>query len=192
MFCPHCGTARRGGDKFCASCGASFSGTPVQAATQTEPVSAERIGGWLILVALGLFLAPFLLAYGAFDSLSMLSDGGFDVLEQAVPGLGIAIAIELVIDVVLIFVTVYLLFLFKDKKRIFPKYYRWYLIGAMAYLFLDYVTLLSLSTPYAEMQEILDETIAETTPSVIAGAISSAIWIAYTLKSKRVARTFVN
>jgi len=161
-------------------------------ATQTAVVqNYEKIGGWLILVGIGLVLTPFLLAYGVFDSLSLLSDGGLKAMNSLIPGLGSAIAFELVLDTILIFVALYLIFLFKDKKKNFPKYYIWYLSASIAYLVLDYIILASLSTTNSEMQAILDSTLSESLGSLVGTTVASAIWIAYMLKSKRVASTFI-
>lgn len=192
MFCTKCGSKRKEGDKFCVSCGASYDTDSPNIAAQT-PVKQnyEKIGGWLILVGIGLVLTPFLLAYGVFDSLSLLSDGGFEAINSVVPGLGSAIAFELVLDTVLVFVALYLIFLFKDRKKNFPKYYIWYLGASIAYLVLDYIILASLSTTNSEMQAILDSTLSESLGSLLGTTIVNAIWIAYMLKSKRVAGTFI-
>jgi hypothetical protein len=193
MFCSKCGNQRKENDKFCAKCGASFN-NEANTATTTQSTPAlqkyDKIGGWLVLVAIGLFITPFLLAYGVFDSVSLLSDGGLEVMNSVVPGLGSAIAFELVLDTILVFVALYLIFLFKDKKKTFPKYYIWYLGASVAYLILDYIILASLSTTNSEMQAILNSTLEESLGSLIGTTIVSAIWIAYMLKSKRVAGTF--
>jgi len=192
MFCTKCGNKRKEDEKFCVSCGASFDTDSPNVATQTAVVqNYEKIGGWLILVGIGLVLTPFLLAYGVFDSLSLLSDGGLKAMNSLIPGLGSAIAFELVLDTILIFVALYLIFLFKDKKKNFPKYYIWYLSASIAYLVLDYIILASLSTTNSEMQAILDSTLSESLGSLVGTTVASAIWIAYMLKSKRVASTFI-
>lgn len=193
MFCQKCGKKEeKEGDKFCASCGALFTGNETFSAAQSAITvqKYEKIGGWLVFVAIGLFLAPFLLAYGVFDSLSLLSDGGLGAMNSVVPGLGWAIAFELVLDTILVFVVLYLIFLFKDKKKNFPKYYIWYLGASIAYLVLDYIILVSLSTTNLETQAILDSTLEESLGLLIGTTVVSAVWIAYVLKSKRVAATF--
>lgn len=193
MFCPKCGDQRKGSDRFCAKCGASFnnnSGTPSTARLTPTTPKYDKIGGWLVLVAIGIFITPFLLAYGVFDSLSLLSDGGLGAMNSIVPGLGSTIAFELILDTVLVFIALYLIFLFKDKKKTFPKYYIWYLGASVAYPILDYIILASFSTENSEMQSILNSTLEESLGSLIGTTIVSAIWIAYMLKSKRVAGTF--
>lgn len=192
MFCIKCGNKRKEGDKFCASCGTTLGKDSPNGATETVVTqNYEKIGGWLILVGIGLVLMPFLLAYGVFDSLPLLSNGGLETMNSLIPGLGSAIAFELALDTILIFVTLYLAFLFKDKKKNFPKYYIWYLSASIIYLVLDYMILASFSTTNSEMRGILDSTLSESLGSLIRTTVASVIWIAYMLKSKRVAGTFI-
>ncbi|MAZ30213.1 hypothetical protein CL655_02960 [bacterium] len=199
MFCEKCGQKREEKDKFCAHCGASFNGDTATVIEQPVPVQQpapkveryESIGGWLYLVGFGLFITPFILAYGVFDTFSLVSDGSLSELDSLVPGLANAIWFELIMDTALFFAVIYLIFLFRGMKREFPKYFVWYMAVSIAYLVIDYALVASLTTSSGEMRNILDATLDEQIGSMTGAIFGSVIWIAYMKKSKRVAGTFV-
>lgn len=169
MFCEKCGQKRDEKDKFCAHCGASFNGDSPTANEQPTPIQQstpkveqyDSIGGWLYLVGFGLFVTPFILAYGIFDTFSLVSDGSLSELDSLVPGLANAIWFELIMDTALFFAVIYLIFLFRGMKREFPKYFVWYMAVSIAYLVIDYALVASLTTSSSEMQNILDATLDE-------------------------------
>lgn len=198
MFCERCGHKRGQEDKFCAYCGTSLiegnmvrseRSVPVQKPTQNIE-QYDRIRGWLYLVGFGLFVTPFILAYGIFDSFSLLSDSSMSQIDNFVPGLANAVRFELIMDTALFFTVMYLIFLFREKSRLFPKYFMWYLVVSIAYLVIDYTLVASLTTSSSEMRDILDTTVSEQAVSITGAILGSLIWIAYIQKSKRVAGTF--
>jgi len=197
MFCEKCGKRKKEGDKFCADCGASF-GTVEQVTIQPESVprnvNAEynSIGGWLYVVGFGLFVTPFILGYGVIESFSLVSDGSLVELDSIAPGFTNAIWFELIMDSTFFLFVIYLLFLFKDRKSMFPKYFIWYLAGSVAYLFVDYAVFASISTSNSEIADILDSVLQEQIGSMVSVIIGSIVWAAYMLKSKRVKGTFIN
>ena len=199
MFCEKCGQKRDEKDKFCAHCGASFNGDTATVIEQPAPVQQtaqkveryDSIGGWLYLVGFGLFITPFILAYGVFDTFSLVSDGSLSELDSLVPGLANAIWFELIMDTALFFAVIYFIFLFRERKKEFPKFFVWYMAVSIAYLVIDYALLASLTTSSSEMRDILDATLEEQVGSMTGTIIASIIWIAYMKKSKRVAGTFV-
>lgn len=199
MFCEKCGEKRDNNDKFCAHCGASFNGDSPTVVEQSTPVQrsapkVERynsIGGWLYLVGFGLFVTPFILAYGIFDTFSLVSDGSLSELDRLVPGLANAIWFELIMDTALFFAVIYFIFLFRGLKTEFPKYFVWYMAVSITYLVIDYALLASLTTSSSEMRDILDTILDEQIGSMTGAIIGSIIWIAYMKKSKRVIGTFV-
>ncbi len=199
MFCEKCGQKRDGDDKFCAHCGASFNGnSPIvneQRTPAQQPASKieryDNIGGWLYLVGFGLFITPFILAYGVFDSFSLISDSSMSEMNELVPGLANIIWFELIMDIALFFAVIYFIFLFRERRSEFPKYFVWYMAISIAYLVIDYALLASLTTSSSEMRDILDTTLDEQIGSMTGAIIGSIIWIAYMKKSKRVTGTFV-
>lgn len=199
IFCEKCGLKRDEEDKFCAHCGTSFDGDTATVGEQSAPVQqhtpkVERyngIGGWLYLVGFGLFVTPFILAYGIFDTFSLVSDGSLSELDSLVPGLANAIWFELIMDTALLFAVIYLIFLFRGMKFEFPKYFVWYMAVSITYLVIDYALVASLTTSSSEMRNILDATLDEQIGSMTGAIIGSVIWITYMKKSKRVAGTFI-
>lgn len=194
MFCTNCGKENKEKDKFCAQCGGSLVVKNVMVPpTQQNSISEyTKIGGWLYVVGFGLFITPFLLAYGVFDSLSLVLDDSFITVGEQISGMVSALWFEIIVDAILILVAVYLIFLFREKKREFPKYYIWYMTVSIVYLLADYVMMSSLTTTSSEMREILDSTMSEELGTTIRVIVASLIWIVYMNKSKRVAGTFIN
>lgn len=199
MFCEKCGQKREEKDKFCAHCGASFNGDTSTVIERPEPAQQpapkveryEGIGGWLYLVGFSLFITPFVLAYGVFDTFSLVSDGSLSELDSLVPGLANAIWFELIMDTALFFAVIYIIFLFRGLKTEFPMYFVWYMAVSIAYLVIDYALVASLTTTSSEMREILDVTLDEQISSMVGAIIGSVIWIVYMKKSKRVKGTFI-
>jgi len=191
IFCTHCGKESEDTDKFCAHCGTPLCGDPEAVAALQNTQDYNKIGGWLYVVGGALFITPFVLAYKIFDSLSLVLNSNFLSVSDQVTGMVPALWFEIVIDAVFILVSVYLIFLFKEKKREFPKYYVWYLWASVVYVLADYVLLASLTTTSSEMREILDTTMSEEAGSLTQVIIGSIIWVLYMNKSKRVAGTFV-
>ncbi len=199
MFCEKCGHKRDEKDKFCSHCGAPFTdGSPIineqPTPVKQSTLKVERydiIGGWLYLVGFVLFITPFILAYGIFDTISLISDNSLYELDSLVPGLANAVWFELIMDTGLLLAVIYLAFLFRGMKREFPKYFVWYMTVSIAYLVIDYALLASLTTSSSEMRDVLDATLSEEVASMTGAIIGSIIWIAYMKKSKRVAGTFI-
>ncbi len=199
MFCEKCGKGREERDKFCANCGASFISNGTSVTEQSVHIQHadqkveqyNKIGGWLYLVGFGLFVTPFILAYGIFDTLSLFSDGSLSELDDLVPGLASAIWFEVIMDTALFFAVIYLIFLFRERRNEFPKHFVWYMAISIAYLVIDYAIVASFTTASSEMRDVLDATLEEQISSMTGAIVGSIIWIAYMKKSKRVAGTFV-
>ncbi len=189
MFCSKCGKENGENDAFCAQCGTSTS--KPQTLSTISYASTQKIGGWLYVVALGLFVTPFLLAYGVFDSLSLIFDGTIVYVNEEIPGMSLLIWFEIVLDLVMALIIAYIIFLFVNKRHEFPKYYIWYLIASLVYLLADYAMAASLTTANPEMKVVLEETLTEQISDIISAIIGSIIWVLYMKKSKRVATTFV-
>lgn len=155
--------------------------------SQEDPL---RIGGWLILVAFGVTLAPFriigdfLMIYGP-----MISQGTWRVLVT--PGSEVyspfwvpILAFEITYNIAMGAAAIWLALLFFTKHRYFPKLYIAILGASLLGILLD-AGLVSLALPE---ESILG---GETSKEFIRTLIVSAIWIPYMLKSERVKATFI-
>jgi len=148
------------------------------------------LGGWLILVAIGLVLNP--LKIGALvvaTFLPIFQNGTWALLttpgEEAYHVLwGPVILFELVGNLVMIAIAVALLVLFFRRSRHFPKTYIFFMLGSLLFILVD-AWAVSLVLPE---EPILDP---ETLKEVMRWALACVIWVPYMLSSKRVANTFV-
>lgn len=156
----------------------------------SEEDRIKGIGGWLILVGIGIVFSPIRIAGHIFPVYSEVFKSGVWG-ELTTPGspnyhplwapllLG-----EIGTNLLLIAVWIFIAVLFFSKKRSFPKWY----IGVMAFS-LGFMVLNALSIkivlPDAPLFD--RETVVEIGRTVVA----AAIWIPYMLTSERVANTFV-
>lgn len=195
MFCKHCGKQVGESEKFCASCG-----NPVSAVAETPKETAaaknlKGLGGWLVLVILGLFAIVLFQIYGVYESVTMFTDGTVEFLsdpssEVYIPGYGGLLKFEFIAEILFLAAAVYLIYLFFRKSKKFPKYYVPFLAIAVIYAIIDYALLASVSVS-GEVQQIIDETLSEQGGEIGRAVISALIWGAYMKKSKRVKATFV-
>jgi hypothetical protein len=150
-------------------------------------VHYDQIGGWLILIALGLFFNPIRLAID-------FSDGGYfksfqwKILTDATygaynPKLGLYVLIEFVINIVLICYSVFLCSIFIMRRSSFPMFMIIFLLANLAIHFMDVMAGTSLG---------LTEFTKENSSKVLRTSIAAIIWVPYLLRSERVKGTFVN
>jgi len=150
----------------------------------------EGIGGWLILVTIGLVTSLVLMVVGLTqDVLPAFAGGAWDKLTTAgSPHYHPLWAPLLIMEVsgttfFILFSLVILVLLFM-KKRFVPLVVIIFLLANLAFVITDY--LLGMNIPLvASMPD-------ESTPTqILRQAISCAIWVPYFLRSKRVKNTFV-
>ena len=149
------------------------------------------LGGWLILVGIGVVVSPFrLLAelgqiYGPF-----FSDGLYEVLttpgtDAYHPLWSTIIWGEVIGNVIIMLAAIYLIFMFFGKKALFPKLYIWIAVGSVVFFVLD-----------ALLAKIVIPEVPFFDPDTIKGMVNSiitlVIWVPYMMLSKRVRVTFVN
>jgi hypothetical protein len=155
-----------------------------------DEVRLRGLGGWLILVGIGLCLGPFVqgfqLAQGweSFFSLAtwrnVTTPGG----ESYHPLFGPTLVLELAGNIFLTGVSLLAVSLFFLKHRAFPRVYIALLAGNAVFLLLDYLLVAQIST--ADPAAVRDS--MRNCTRAMVGAL---IWISYTLRSKRVRHTFV-
>ena len=160
-------------------------------------VSRHRgLGGWLILVIIGLFATVLWQVYGVYESITLFTDGAVEVLSNPasgayIPGYAGALKFEFIAEILFLAFAVYLIFLFFKKSKKFPKYYVPFLITSVVYIVLDYIILSSLTIPSSEMKQIIDEILSEQGIEIGRTALAAIVWGLYMTKSKRVKTTFV-
>ena len=149
----------------------------------------EGIAGWLILVAIGIVVQPFRLIsnFGPLY-LEIFSRGIFGSLTNPEaasynPVLALFLAIEIVYNVVMFAVSIWLIFLFFKKRSFFPKLYIIVAFLSIVFIPLDawLATLLVPDRPFFD---------APSQEEFLRVVIGSAIWVPYMLMSKRVKATF--
>lgn len=152
--------------------------------------NVEGIGGWLVLVALGVVFSPIRIVLELFSIYSgLFSDGTWEFLttpstELYHPLWAPIILGELFINGALVLAWIVAIFLFFSKKRIFPKWYIGILLFTLVFIILD---AFAIKVVLPSEPAFDDETAKELVRSIIA----SLIWIPYMLFSKRVRATFI-
>jgi hypothetical protein len=150
-------------------------------------MSPQPIGGWLILIAIGLMITPpralyFMISNNLFDQSvwNALMDPSNEMYHTLWPA---AIIYELLSNLFISGMAVFCLVLLFTKRDIFPRVMIVYLASNVLLLLGDY--LVTSGIPAVDQND--NESAREFFRSVVA----SAIWIPYMLKSARVKETFV-
>lgn len=151
----------------------------------------KGLGGWLILVGIGITISPFITSYQLYSLyIPIFQDGSFDMLTNPaysmyIPNFETLIYIEIAINCIIIVASFYLMYLFYSKNRLFPKLYIALAAFYPVFLLADAwaVNFVMPDVP------IFDE---ETIKQVSRSVIGAVIWIPYMLMSERVKNTFVN
>lgn len=156
-----------------------------------EETRLTGLGGWLTIVGFGLIVTPIVIFNLLLtEHLPLFTDGSFALLtsessEYYVPGLSFIMSYEILGNLILIFASFYLLFLFFKKSKFFPSYFIYFRLFNVLFLALDII--------FAKMifpeEPIFDPTIARDLFQVI---LAAAIWIPYMLRSRRVKNTFIS
>jgi len=147
------------------------------------PQVRETIGGWLGLVALGLYMTPISIAYLIYDSgyFNQATWDEFIELYNNMPFLsGGFYFFELIYNIAIILAAIFLIVLMHQKRTIFPKLYIYFRVAVLAGLIID--TILGAEILGADSIEYDD---------LGRSIIGAAIWIPYMMKSQRVKETFV-
>lgn len=149
----------------------------------------DKIGGWLIVVGLGLFgTALEILASLVTDYVPLFSNGTWmSMLTSSSVANGAAIAIFVVIEVLVnlgfVAFSVFLLFQMRDKKPDFPKKARLFYIGNLIFVLFDLIVCFQLSSNAADSATSLYGNLARS-------IVSTGIWVSYFNRSNRVKQTF--
>lgn len=153
--------------------------------------SVSGLGGWLILVGIGLCLRPFFMLAALVEIYaSVFADGVWELLTDPslpsyVPGIRVLTVGEICINVLMMLFWIWLIVLFFRKKYQFKQYFVIGLIATPVIIILD--------SWFASMvfpAEVMFD--KETMKDIIRSSSYAIIWVSYIKISKRVKNTFVN
>lgn len=139
----------------------------------------EGIGGWLILVAVGLGIGPLVSLSGVIRDLLMLYGAKYQNVLAARPGIAGLVLYEAVTNSIFLVALVALNILFYKKKRSFPSLMITFLASQLAFVLIDHLAARALQ-PSTGLAGVFRS---------LAGAV---IWIPYYLRSERVKATFIH
>ena len=145
--------------------------------TSKDKENLEGIGGWLILLAIGVVLGP-LFTVSAFAD---FEPGNFYQIIRRGDFVGNSYFLLIASVVLMLLLQSYTAFLFFTKASTFPKFQIGVLAGNVVVSFFDHAFLAAIGVAQDEAVRGIFGTI-----------MAAAVWIPYLLRSKRVKATFVN
>ncbi len=155
--------------------------------TNIRPEHQRKIGGWLVLVAIGLCLTPLIVLTEFLGTSEFFQSSIWRAFFSSTDTIaaGLLFFIELVYNSAYFIFSIFVLVIFFQRRSIAPKMIIWYFAVTLVFPVLDTFASLQLFSDGftgAEKQEMYMELIKLT--------IRSAIWIPYFIYSERVKETF--
>jgi hypothetical protein len=156
-----------------------------------EEKNLEGIGGWLILVAIGMVVTPIrLIIFTMTTYPEIFSTGVWEALTtqggEAYSPLWAPILIgEILINSGMLLAWLYMAYLFFSKKMVFPKWYIGLAVFSLIFIIADAFSI-KLVMP---SEPVFDP---DTIQELIRSLYMVVVWVPYMLISKRVKATFVN
>jgi len=150
-----------------------------------------RIGGWLILVALGVILSPLRLLHLLSTTYpAIFTDGSWEALttqgsEVYSPIWAPFLIGEIIVNVAMVLLGFYLAYLFFTKKTALPRWYLGLALFSSVFIMID-AYLVTLVVPNMDVFD------AETMKELGRSLVSLLIWSPYLIYSQRSKDTFVN
>ncbi|MDE3202249.1 MAG: DUF2569 family protein [Acidobacteriota bacterium] len=192
--CSTCGATLEDNALPCSECGAPQSHSGVvqgnaeqaaslrsglfSAADASADAALTGIGGWLILSAIGLALAPFMNLFALFtDGRLLINPGAREYLTNHT-GLYLLILFEIASNLVFILYSTGLNILFYTRRKAFPIAMIVFLAASVLVISIDHIGIAQLDLPSKPAE-------------LLRALIAAIIWIPYFLRSRRVALTFV-
>lgn len=159
-------------------------------APHVRDATGKPIGGWLILVAIGLILTTAIVIYGLIFEEAYYDAYSWSALWSTEGPSGkpmlMLIALEMVVNYAFVIYSIVLIIMFFKRRTSVPRLMIILYASTLGFLIFDTVVALSLApelyTPQ-ENQESLKE--------IIKGIVKCVIWIPYFILSNRVKETFV-
>jgi hypothetical protein len=161
-----------------------------QGINMSDNNTLKGLSGWLILVGIGLIIAPLRISftYGPMFY-SIFTDGSFEMLtnpgsEQYHSLWGPLLIFEVIYNSSIVAVSVFLIYLFLTKNYLFPKVYIAMVLSSLFFIPLD----AWLGSFVITNEPMFDP---DTTKEFARALVSTVVWVPYMLISKRVKATFV-
>lgn len=202
VVCPVCGDNLEEAATPCTSCsniGAAAEGPPSPATHLSSPMfetdpPQRGIGGWLILVALGLVLVPFMLLHAMWEDVGSLMSANRALVDLRIPGLSALIVFVLFVNSILLLGLVALIVPFFREQRRFPRLYQLWLgfslVARLAEYTLSYR--IGAQSGWEGAPQVIEDLHAKLGAAAWQAALAAIVWIAYFETSRRVKATFVN
>ena len=162
----------------------------MDATNDAAATQKKRLGGWLILVGLGVVFSPFRLLMNTLPAYEpLLQSDIWDALtnpDSAAyhPLWGPLLIGEITFNVGLFLASLYLIYLFFTRHWLFPSFYIGIVLSSLVFIPAD-AWLVSIVLPQEPMFD------PDTTKEFVRTLIGALIWIPYMLMSQRVKETFV-
>jgi hypothetical protein len=157
--------------------------SPAVAAKDIDP-QLVGLSGWLILPAISLCISPFAIAWGLKDLLYIFSAAQWSVLiEEMSVALLMLIVVEVIANIVMIVLSLFLIAMFVTRRRGFPKLFIGFYLFATLFIGADLLVPYLLSMPGMELE-------ATEVGDFIRLVFYTILWSAYFIRSKRVKATF--
>ncbi len=147
------------------------------------------VGGWLVLVAIGLVLAPFRILFQlAQDILPVFTNGAWEILTDPAsasfhPLWAPLIVFELVGSVVFVAASIAALVLFARRSPLFPRAMVWYYLSNLGFIAADFFALDLIPAVAGTQDSVASQ-------DLLRSMLATAIWVPYMYRSRRVKNTF--
>ena len=152
----------------------------------------NEIGGWLGIVAIGIVISPFLIAYRLLANyLPVFSDGTWELLstkgtEYYRPAFAPLITFEIIGNIGFLVGWIYIAYKLFTKSKVFPKAFIALIVAELVFILLSITVTISLFPGFdlANEKGVINE--------IARSGIRVLILVPYMLKSKRVKATFLS
>lgn len=163
---------------------------PAADTNQQKPLTnLQGIGGWLILIVIGLVVTPIRIGITVYNTYVPIFSGETWSLLTT-PGAAAynpmwkpILLFEIFGNLIFLFSSVALLFLLFGRKRIFPRLMIAFYIANLLFVGLDLVAASSIPT-------VASQADASSTMELVRSILVCAVWVPYFLVSERVKQTF--
>ena len=151
----------------------------------------DKIGGWLMLLGIGIVLSPFILAYGMLETYTDIFTSDTweiltsDVVDSSFKNFSNFIVVEFAANIIIFMLSVYLIYLFLDKKEKFKKWYLAIALFSAVTIGLDFY----ITHQLFPNDEIIGKEELRDLKSIL---VRLLVWTPYLFISKRAKGTFVN